>query len=67
MVQPVFFMNEFFTTTTALDNGSVMYTPCMTDKVGIIFEFLLAVLTNVLVATKQFQFHYLLTLTIKDF
>lgn len=67
MVQSVFFVNELFATATAFDNGSAVYSPCMTDQIGVIFEFFVAVLTDVFVATKQTQSNYLLDLAIKDF
>jgi hypothetical protein len=55
MMQSVFFMYELFTTTATSDNGSAVYSSCVTDQIGIILKFLLAVLTNVFAATKQIQ------------
>lgn len=51
-MQSVLFVDELFAATAASDNGSAVCTPSMADQVGITFEFFLAVLTNVFVATK---------------
>ena len=48
MVQPVLFMNEFLAAQVALDNGMVMYVPCMSNQLFIISKLFTALVAYVL-------------------
>jgi hypothetical protein len=55
VVQSVFFVDEFFAASGALDNCSAVVVPCVGDQIGVAFELFLAVLTGVFTAAKKLQ------------
>jgi len=67
VVQPVFFVNEFLAAAGAFYNCPAMIMPCVGNQFSVILEFPFTILTSVVITTEEFQSHYLLGFTIKNF